>query len=274
MLLKQPLQQQLGSTSTAMIDAHCHIYSEKYCHDRHEVMQRACHRLAGLVISAVDEQSLHKSLEIKRDYPGFVHLSAGYHPRVAAYLDDRRMQKLWQAIASVRHELVAVGEAGPDFHHVRDQRRRQRQFLLLEQALEHAEQWNLPLVVHARLAEEQTLEMLSCARTRVLFHSFNGSSAVARKAASRGFYLSFSALLFSNLELQRAVATLDPELLLVETDSPALSPFPDQPRNEPVFLEKVVSLLAKLLQWPPEKVAESTAANTCRFYGLSGSFDS
>ena len=253
-----------------MIDAHCHLYSDKYNHDLEKVIRQARERLSAIVVSAVDLESLGKSLDIRRRYPDFICVTAGIHPRKAAELDDEERRQFWQAVGRVRSEIVAVGEVGPDFHHIREAQQQLRQLLVLEEALAHAEQWNLPLVVHARRSEAAALEVLSRSRVPVMFHCYAGSSQIAKEITARGFYLSFSALLLAYPELEKTAKEVPLECILTETDSPALSPRPRQARNEPAFVETIVTHLAKLLQCSPEKAAEITEANARRFYGLEG----
>jgi len=83
-----------------MIDAHCHLYSDKYQHDLHEVIQRAQEKLQAVIISAVDLESLQKSLAIRSKYNDFIYLTAGVHPRNAAKLNKEELSDLWQAIRS------------------------------------------------------------------------------------------------------------------------------------------------------------------------------
>lgn len=222
-----------------------------------------------MVISAVDCESLDKALAIRRKYPDFIYVTAGIHPRKAAQLTEEKLHQLWQAVWNMQEELVAVGEVGPDFHHVKDPHLRERQLLVLESALVQAESLNLPLVIHARRAEEAALEVVSRSRIPVLFHCFSGSKQVAGKIGARGFYVSFSALLLINTGLREVAGEMPPERILTETDSPALSPSPAQPRNEPAFVEMVVSCLAKLLQCNPMQMAALTAANARTFYRLA-----
>jgi TatD DNase family protein len=252
-----------------MIDAHCHLYSDKYQHDLHEVIQRAQEKLQGVVISAVDQESLRKSLAIRRKYPDFIKVTAGIHPRSAAKLRKEELTALWQAIRTVKEEIVALGEVGPDFYHVKDYRLRQQQLSVLEDGMALAEAMNLPLVIHARQAEKAALEVVARCTTNVLFHCFAGTRQMAREITAHGFYLSFSAILLVSPELQRAAAEVPLELILTETDSPALSPRRSQPRNEPAFLENIVSRLASLFDYPVEKVGSITATNAGRFYGLA-----
>ena len=252
-----------------MIDAHCHLYSDKYERDLDAVIRRARGTLQALVISAVDPGSLKKSLTLRQRFPGFIYVTAGVHPRNAATLKEEELGQLWQSIRKVKGEIVAVGEVGPDFHRTKDSRVRKRQLRVLEQALIQAEALNLPLVIHARRAEEAALEVVSRSRTSVLFHCFTGTRQMARHITSRGFFLSFSAILLFNPELQKTAAEVPLELILTETDSPALSPYRNRPRNEPAFLETIVSRLARILQYPSEEVAAITAANARRFYRFS-----
>ena len=251
-----------------MIDAHCHLYSDKYDHDLDAVIQRARKYLEGVVVSAVDPESLQKSLTIRRQHSDFIHVTAGVHPRTAATLKKEKLAQLWQTIKNVKEEIVAVGEVGPDFHHTRDPRLRQRQLVVLEEAMTQAENLHLPLVIHARQAEAAALEVVSGCKTPVLFHCFAGPRQVARQITRFGFYLSFSAILLFSSELQKVATEVPLELILTETDSPALSPRRDRRRNEPAFLETIVSRLAGLRKHPQEKMAAITATNARRFYGL------
>ena len=251
-----------------MIDAHCHLYSDKYDHDLDAVIRRARKYLEAVVVSAVDPESLRKSLTIRKKHSDFIHVTAGVHPRTAATLNKEKLAQLWQMIKNIKEEIVAVGEVGPDFHRTRDPRLRQRQLGVLEEAMALAEDFQLPLVIHARQAEAAALEVVAECKTPVLFHCFAGPRQVARQITSFGFYLSFSAILLFSSELQKIASEIPLELILTETDSPALSPRRDRRRNEPAFLEIIVSRLAGLREYPQEKMAAITAANARRFFGL------
>lgn len=252
-----------------MIDAHCHLYSDKFEHDLDAVIRRAEKNLSGIVISAVDLYSLEKSLDIRRRYPDFIHVTAGIHPRKTTEFDNDQRRRLWHAIGCVRSQIIAVGEVGPDFHHVHDSKKQQKQLQVLEEALSLAEKWDLPLVIHARKAEAAALEIVSKSRIPVMFHCFAGSMEDARKIVEHGYYLSFSSLLFINPELQTIIKKIPPDLILTETDSPALSPHMHQSRNEPAFMEKVVLLVSKLLEVTFDHAAAMTAENARKFYNIS-----
>jgi TatD DNase family protein len=252
-----------------MIDAHCHLYSDKYHHDLHKVVQRAQAKLQAVITSAVDLESLQKSLAIRRKYPDFIKVTAGIHPRHGARLKKEELSEIWRAIKSVQKEIVALGEVGPDFYHIKDRHLRQRQLSVLEDAMAQAEAMGLPLVIHARQAEKAALEVVARCKTPVLFHCFAGTREMAREITAHGFYLSLSAILLFSSELQRAITEVPLELILTETDSPALSPKRTQQRNEPAFLETIVSRLAELFDLPVDRVGSITAVNAGRFYRLA-----
>jgi len=128
-----------------VIDAHCHLASDKFDPDRDQVIARARKRLRAVVVSATDRDSLRKSLSLRRRYPDFVHVSAGVYPRRAADLGNDELEGLWEAIGAARTELAALGEVGPDFHHTRNPRDHRRQFAVLERFMAQAEAWSLPL---------------------------------------------------------------------------------------------------------------------------------
>ena len=251
-----------------MIDAHTHLYSNQYNSDLKEVIERAGKRLTAVIISAVDFESLGKSLEIRRQYQDFIYVTAGIHPRKTAEMSMEKLKQLLKNIDRIQSEIVALGEVGPDFYHIHDPRQQQRQLQVLDEVLFHAEKRGLPLVVHARQAESAALELLSRSRIPVMFHCFTGSKQIARKITSHGFYISFSAILLAHPELQEAATAIPAELILTETDSPALSPLPGQSRNEPVLVEKVVTCLARLLKCTAEQISDITDKNARKFYGL------
>jgi TatD DNase family protein len=249
-----------------VIDAHCHLASEKFDFDRDQVIARARERLSAIVVAATDPESLRKSLALRRRYPDFIHVTAGVYPRRAAEIGEEELKELWQAIADARSELVALGEVGPDFYHTGDPRDHRRQLDILEQFMARAEAWSLPLVVHARKAEAAALEVLAGHKGSVLIHCFAGDRGIARRMTAHGFFLSFSPILLLSTALQEVVRHVPVDLILTETDSPSLSPRPDRPRSEPVFIEMVVSKLAKLLQYRLDEMAAITAASARMFY--------
>ena len=172
--------------------------------------------------------------------------------------------------------LAAIGEVGLDYYH--SQENRPAQCELFAAMLRLAAERNLPAILHTREADADTLRVLdeSGSQTRRdagalgVAHCFTGGPEFARALLDRGLYISFSGIVtFRNAEALRGVARLVPaDRILIETDSPFLTPIPlrGQP-NEPAFITHVAKLLASLRNAPLEQFAEQTRANAERLFG-------
>lgn len=183
------------------------------------------------------------------------------------------------ALLANRERVAAVGEVGLDFHY--EPETRARQVSLFQQMLDRARHHQLPVIVHSRESDEDTLAVLTehvnlwkgpSDRLGVL-HSFTGGEAFARRVLDLGMHISFSGILtFRNADRLRETAKMVPDdRLLIETDSPYLAPVPLRGRkNEPAFVRHVAEALALVRGCSLERVAELTTANACRLFGLKG----
>jgi TatD DNase family protein len=176
-----------------------------------------------------------------------------------------------------RDRVVAVGEIGLDFHY--EPATRDQQKALFEKMLEKARKRLLPVIVHSRESEEETLTILADhvkrwegASDRIgVLHCFTGEQEFAKRVLDLGFYVSFSGILtFRNAASIREAARIVPDdRLLIETDSPYLAPVPMRgKKNEPAFVRYVAETLAQVRGCPVERVAELTSANANRLFGL------
>ena len=172
--------------------------------------------------------------------------------------------------------LAAVGEIGLDYQRV-DAAGRRRQCALMEHQLERAAQWELPVIIHTRMADVDTLAVLRNASTLPWFrgarpgviHCFTGDQAFADALLDLGYYLSFSGIVtFANAGPLRAVArTIPAERLLIETDTPFLTPVPLRGRpNEPAYVTHVASCLARARGMALDELAALTTANAGRLF--------
>jgi len=173
--------------------------------------------------------------------------------------------------------LVAIGEIGLDYHYEADSAPAQRR--LFERQIELAGEMGLPVVVHSREADADTLAILRQSGSATLaaagclgvLHCFTGNREFAEKLLELGLCISFSGIVtFRNADPLREVArTIPAERLLVETDSPYLAPVPLRGRpNEPAFITHVGQCLAQVRQTTPSELAQQTTRNACRLFGL------
>ena len=256
---------------TRFVDSHCHLADPAFAADVDEVIERA--RAAGAQALVAIGESLDAAVRARAlatRYPGFVHHTAGVHPHDAAGWDDVR------DAAAIRAEVaagaVAIGECGLDYHYDHSPRERQREAFAAQLSL--AAETGRPVVVHTRLAEQDTAAMVREAGVRGVvgvLHCFTGSHALARTALDAGWYVSFSGIVtfrkWDDLELLRLVPE---DRLLAESDAPYLAPVPHRgQRNEPAWVGITVTRLAEVRGVTPAALGDATAANALRFYGVA-----
>jgi TatD DNase family protein len=253
------------------IDSHAHLADAAFDVDRDEVIARA--RDAGATtIVAIGESiaAADRAAGIAAKYPRYVYHTAGIHPHDAADFDDGRdTQAIRRHVAA---GAVAVGECGLDYHYDHSPRDAQRH--VFESQLRLAAELHRPVVVHSREADADMTAMIDTAAragARGVLHCFTGPHAVAEVALSAGWYVSFSGIVtfkkWDDLALLRLVPD---DRLLVESDSPYLAPVPFRgKRNEPAFVRQTIERLASVRGTTSDALAEVTANNTRRFFGLA-----
>jgi TatD DNase family protein len=252
-----------------LFDSHCHLTDERFSADLDDVVARA--REAGvtrLVTVASDLEDAERACAVAARYEG-VWATAGIHPHVAERADADAFARLVDLAA--RPEVVALGETGLDYYYDHSPREAQRRSF--RRHLELARERGLPVVVHSRRAEGDTIALLreAAGEVRGVLHCFDGSPALLEAGLEAGWFVSFSGLItfrnYAGAELVRAVPA---DRLLVETDSPYLAPVPHRgKRNEPAFVAVVAEAVARLRGEPPEAVARATTRNACELYGLA-----
>jgi TatD DNase family protein len=255
-----------------VIDSHCHIDMPQFDADRADVVARA--RAAGvetmLIVGGVDEEQGHRRALRAADELGLP-ASAGIHPHEARLATEETYDEL-RTLALEGH-IVALGELGLDFHYDHSPRDVQRE--VFRRQLRLAREVGLPVIIHAREADEETcaiLEEEQAGETGGVIHCFTGGHELARRALALGFYVSFSGIVaFPRAEVIQEVARTVPEdRLLIETDAPFLAPPPHRgQRNEPAFVVDVARFVARLRGVPLEAVGAAAAANFPRLFALA-----
>ncbi len=235
-----------------MTDSHCHIAGEEFVADLDAVVERA--RAAGVhralvILAAEDEAEIARVSTVSAAWPE-CRFAVGVHPH-HAHLFATNPQDAAAVVARRLDSLPlarAVGEIGLDYHY--DFSPRDVQHAVFRAQLQLARSRDLPLVIHTRQAEDDTLRILAeegGTALRGVFHCFTGDAAAVARALATGFYLSIPGVVsFPKAESLRAALALIPaDRLLIETDSPYLAPVPHRgKRNEPAYVSKVVDHVA------------------------------
>jgi TatD DNase family protein len=257
------------------VDSHAHIDGPEFDGDREEVIQRA--RAAGvstiLNIGTGDPYSgaLERAVHLAETHSD-VYTAIGIHPHDARLFDDEAEQLILKLI-SQSSRVVAWGEIGLDFHY--DNSPREVQIKVFQRQLQLAGDANLPVIIHTREAEAETIDILksqsaSAGRTGIM-HCFSGSSWLAQQALDLGFYISLSGIVtFKKANELRTTAKQVPlDMLLIETDCPFLAPVPYRgKRNEPAYVVEVARCLADLHGVSVDEIGRVTAANFARVFNL------
>ena len=249
------------------VDSHAHIDGTEFDADRAEVIERA--RAVGVTtilnVGTGDPHSgaFERAVELGQKHQN-LYTAIGTHPHDARLYDDRAEEKIKALTKSER--VIAWGEIGLDFHY--DNSPRDVQIQVFKRQLRAARECDLPVVIHTREAEPETIEILKTdyadAKRRGVFHCFSGSPDLARSALDLGFMISFSGIVtFKKADELRAVAKEVPlNRLLIETDCPYLSPIPYRgKRNEPAYVVEVARCLAGLHGVDIEDIARITTEN-------------
>jgi TatD DNase family protein len=236
-----------------VIDSHCHLADDAFVDDRADVIERA--KAAGLthalcILAAENEIEARRAHELAVIWPA-LRFAVGLHPHQAALFADREadIDRFLRAAIAALPQVRAIGEIGLDYHY--DFAPKAVQQAVFRQQLHVARALDLPVIIHTREAEDDTLAILREERQdglRGVLHCFTGSRRMADEALALGMYVSFAGIVtFPKAANLREIAAAVPhDRLLCETDSPYLAPTPYRgKRNEPAWVRRVIEELAQ-----------------------------
>jgi len=252
------------------IDSHAHLDMEEFDSDRDEVIQRALSaNVRQLITVGIDVNSSLKAISLAEKYPS-AFAAVGIHPHNADVVDKKDLKRI-ESI-STEKKVVAIGEIGLDFYRKLSSRHNQRK--RFKQQLDIAMQCNLPVVVHSREAHEDVLEILSCfegSGSRGVIHCFSGGIDLAGAFIEMGYFISIAGTItFANASPVHEVVTgISLDRMLIETDSPFLSPIPYRGRrNEPSRVIHTAQKVADIRGISLEEVAARTTKNARQLFRL------
>ena len=251
-------------------DTHAHVDDEAFDEDREAVIRRTYESgVTRFVNIGCGRQPALNTLELVERYD-FIYGTVGLHPHDAKEMTDELLEefRIWAS----HPKILAIGEIGLDYYYDLSPRETQRQ--AFRRQIRLARELGLPITIHDRDAHQETFDLLTEEKAWEnggIFHCYSGSEEMAREIVKRGFYISFSgSVTFKNAEkLRRAAAAVPLDRLLIETDSPYLTPVPFRGRrNEPGQVINTAACLAELRGVSLEELARLTWENGCRAYGL------
>ncbi|AXS40669.1 TatD family hydrolase [Breoghania sp. L-A4] len=253
-----------------LVDSHCHLDFADFDAERDDIVARAQEAGVGLMVTISTRVKQFDRIRVIAETYDSVYCSVGTHPHNADEELDVSADDLVR-IAESHPKVVAIGEAGLDYHY--DKAPRDAQAIGFRRHIEAARRTGLPLVIHARSADEDMMAILTEETEKGAFpailHCFSSGRDLALRGVELGLYVSFSGIVtFKNSpELRAIAAELPADRLLVETDAPYLAPVPKRgKRNEPSFVVNTARVLAETRGVSFEEICAQTSENFFRLF--------
>ena len=254
-----------------MIDTHSHIYSEDFDTDRAETIQRAKEvGVESIILPNCDSGTLPQLLSLEAEYPGYCHGAIGLHP--TSVKENYREELSLIESELKRRSWIAIGEIGIDLYW--DKSFLVEQIIAFQQQIDWALEYKLPVIIHVRDSFQETMNVLLPYKNSGLkgvFHSFTGSLNEAREIINfGGFMLGINGIVtFKNSGLAAVVSEIDLKFILLETDSPYLTPTPHRgKRNESAYVSLVCNKLAEVYNTSTEQIDEQTTRNAKSLFAI------
>jgi TatD DNase family protein len=248
-----------------IIDTHCHIYASEM-ENAEEIIMEAADNDIHMVLNGTDPSSNREVLELSDKYDN-VHAALGYFYTLADEITDEEIELLDMQLGS--DNVVAVGEIGLDYYHTKDNR--DKQIELFENMLVLAEKHDLPVIVHSRKAMQDTFDILKKHDVVGSMHSYQGSAEMAQQFIRLGFYIGVGGTIThkNNKKARRMLENTDINHMLLETDSPYLSPQEKMGEmNTPLNIRYVSGKIAEELDMEESDVIEITAENAKALFNI------
>lgn len=253
-----------------LVDSHCHLDFADFDAERDAIVARALEAGVELMVTISTRVKQFDRIRVIAETYDSVYCSVGTHPHNADEELDISADDLVR-IAESHPKVVAIGEAGLDYHY--DKAPRDAQATGFRRHIDAARRTGLPLVIHARSADEDMISILTEETQKGAFpailHCFSSGRDLALRGAELGLYVSFSGIVtFKNSpELRDIAAELPADRLLVETDAPYLAPVPNRgKRNEPSFVVNTARVLAEARGVSYEDICAQTTDNFFRLF--------
>ena len=252
------------------IDSHAHLYLPDFDEDREEVITRALNRdVTKILLPNIDMNSVEPMLKMVNNYAGVCFPMIGIHPTYVKedYADQLLSVEHWIN----REKFIAIGEIGIDLYW--DKEFLEEQIIAFRKQLEIALEFNLPVVIHCRESFDEISTIIDDFKGKGLkgvFHAFTGSIKQAAKVIDAGFMIGTGGIItFKNAGLDKTIAELGPDSIILETDSPYLAPVPYRgKKNESSYIPIIAGKIGELTGKSHAEIAEITTLNAIKLFNL------
>lgn len=224
-------------------DAHCHLYKEYYSNIKSIIEESKNNNVNRYINNGCDKYSNKEVLELIKVYEN-MYGTLGIHPE---YVDSYTNEDINFIETNLSNErIIGIGEIGLDYHYTKENKN--KQIILFEMQLKIAEKYNMPVVIHSREATLDTINTLKKYNVKGLIHSFSGSMETAREYIKMGYLIGVNGVItFKNANVKDVIKELPLESLVLETDSPYLTPVPYRGKqNNPSHILDIANFICEL----------------------------
>ena len=252
------------------IDTHAHLFYPNYNDDVGEVINRAKNSgIDFIIVPGTDTASSSQAVDLADKYD-FIYAAVGIHPHDTKEWDSSLLEEIEQL--AVHQKVVAIGEIGLDYYY--DFSPKEKQIHAFEEQINLALKLELPIIVHNREANEDVMRIIRSYQgsgLKAQFHCFAGSAIDARELVEMHHYISFTGnITFKKADtLRKILSSIQIDNLLLETDSPFMTPVPHRgQRNEPAYINLVAEKIAEVQNLTINDVANATSLNAFKLFGI------
>ena len=248
-----------------IIDTHCHIYNSEI-ENAEEIIKEASKKDIHMILNGTDPLSNEEILKLSGKYEN-VHVALGYFPSYACEITDDDISLLESQLIDCN--VTAVGEIGLDYYTRKDNKDKQKE--LFEKMLNLAQKHDLPVIVHSRKAMQDTYDLVKKYDVAGSMHSYQGSGEMAREFIKMGFYIGISGSVThdNNEKVKKMLKKIDINNIVIETDSPYLSPQEKRwEKNTPLNIKYTIQKIAEELDMNEKDVIDITTKNAKKLFKI------
>ena len=241
------------------------MYKSEYT-KAEEIIKKCKKENIKIILNGIDKKSNLEVLDLAKKYDN-VYAAIGYDHSVVSEINDSDIEILEEQIRN--NKVVAIGEIGLDYYWVKDNKEKQKELFIKQ--IDLAKKYDLPIIVHSRDAVNDVYNILKEKHAKGTIHCFSGSKEMAKEFIKLGFFIGIDGpITFKNNRKQvEMIKEIDLNYVLVETDSPYLSPEPNRCKvNTPLNLKYIINKIAEECNMTYEEVAKKTADNAIKLYNL------
>lgn len=253
------------------IDTHSHLFSEEFNNDRALVIERA--KDAGvkcIVLPNIDSSSIQALMQTANEFPDYCFPTMGLHPTSVKENMEQEIKIVEHTLAN--HKFYAIGEIGIDLYW--DKTYLEQQKIAFRHQLQLAKKHNLPVIIHSRNSFDEIFEIVDQeidSSLKGVFHSFSGDlNQLKHIQEYKSFYIGLGGVVtYKNGGVDKLIPHMDLSKVLLETDSPYLTPVPHRgKRNESAYIQYVATKIADLLGLQGDDIANTTTLNAIELFGF------